>query len=141
MEEKNQKPILSYRSALPADRKIHFGFCMFLKGFGASFYTMRDRIVYGTTPFSEWELHGIDGMIRRFKPEYKGLLCDFFDRISREERSRFVSFMVKDGGMSKTTCYSRFRTFNFAPWEMRGILALERMYLKSEAYVSEINRG
>lgn len=130
-DEKNSKPILSYRSQLPADRKVHFGFCEFLKGFGASFYTMRDRIIYGTTTFDEWELKGVDGMMREYAPDYNGLLCDYFDTLTRDERGKFVAYMIEKGGMGKTSCYARFRTFNFAPWEMRGLLALERMYLDS----------
>lgn len=129
-DEKIAKPILSYRSSLPADRKIHFGFCEFLKGYGASYYTMRDRIIYGTSPIDVWELRGVDGMLRDYAPNYNGLLCEYFDTLSPEERGRFVNYMIETGGMGRTSCYARFRTFNFAPWEMRGLLALEQLYLE-----------
>lgn len=128
-EKKIEKPILSYRSQLPSDRKVHFMFCEFLKGFGASYYTMRDRIIYRTSPIDEWELRGVERMMREYAPGYHGLLCDYFDTLSRDERGQFVAYMMEKGGMSKTNCYARFRTFNFAPWEMRGLLALERVFL------------
>ena len=98
-DEKISKPILSYRSQLPADRQMQYGFCDFLRGYGASFYTMRDRIIYGTSPIDEWELRGVERMIREFDPGYKGLLLDFYDQLSRDERGRFVGYMVEQGGM------------------------------------------
>ena len=136
-DEKISKPILSYRSQLPADRQMQYGFCDFLRGYGASFYTMRDRIIYGTSPIDEWELRGVERMIREFDPGYKGLLLDFYDQLSRDERGRFVGYMVEQGGMSRRSCYDRFRTFNFATWEVFGLLRCEELYLHPEKHFTE----
>ena len=136
-DEKISKPILSYRSNLPDDRQVQFGFCDFLRGYGASYYTMRDRIIYGSSPIDEWEVRGVEQMIREFAPDYKGLLTDFYNRLSREERGRFVSYMVEQGGMSRTSCYDRFRSFNFFTWEVWGLLRCEEYYLHQEKHFTE----
>ncbi len=104
------------------------------------FEKYHDRIIYGTSPIDVWELRGVDGMLRDYAPNYNGLLCEYFDTLSPEERGRFVNYMIETGGMGRTSCYARFRTFNFAPWEMRGLLALEQLYLerlKGEAVPKE----
>lgn len=128
-EEKIEKPIPSYRSKLPSDRRVLFGFCERLKAWGASYYTMRDRIVYGTTKFEKWELRGVKELMNEFDPEYEGSVSDYFQSLGRNKRSRFVSFMKEHGGMSRSSCYHRFRMGKFAEWEMKGLWKCEEEYL------------
>lgn len=122
MTEKETKQTLRCRlEAL--DRQQLAAFCSFLGFNGASFYTMRDKLVYDTGWFDEWELKGVEGMIREFDPDYRGEAKDYF--AEARDKSLFIQYMVEKGGMGKTTCYQRFKIFNFKKWEVTG---LEKMF-------------
>lgn len=97
-------------------------FCSLLSLHGASFYTMRDKLMYGTGSFERWEIVGVERMIRSFMPGYDGPLEEFFDRM--EEKVRFLQYMADEGGMCRTSCYNRFRPFNFKKWEVAGLLGM-----------------
>lgn len=120
--EKETKPTLQCRlEAL--DKQQLAAFCSYLGLHGASFYTMRDKLVYETGTFDLWEEKGVEGMIREFDPTYEGDVKDYFDTVA--DKTPFIQFMVEKGGMGKTTCYQRFKFFNFKKWEVVG---LERLF-------------
>lgn len=108
------------------DKQQLTAFCSYLGLHGASFYTMVNKLVRGAGTFDLWEEKGVEGMIREFDPCYKGDAKDFFDSI--DEKAPFIQFMVETGGMGKTTCYQRFKAFNFKKWEVTGLERLARAF-------------
>lgn len=109
------------------DKQQKVAFCSYLGLHGASFYTMRDKLVYGTGWFALWELKGVEGMIREFDPDYEGEAEDFIARDG--EKTAFATYMAETGGMSKTTCYQRFKIFNFKKWEVVGLERMFRLFM------------
>lgn len=101
------------------DKQQLTAFCSYLGLHGASFYTMRDKLMYETGTFDLWEEKGVEGMIRAFDPEYSGEARDYFDTLA--DKTPFIQYMVETGGMGKTTCYQRFKAFNFKKWEVMGL--------------------
>lgn len=108
------------------DKQQLTAFCSYLGLHGASFYTMVNKLVRGAGTFDLWEERGVEGMIREFAPDYTGEAKDFFDSI--EEKAPFIQYMVETGGMGKTTCYQRFKAFNFKKWEVTGLEQLARSF-------------
>lgn len=109
-------------------------FCSFVGLYGANFYTVRDKLLYLNRDFRRWEIVGIERMVREFAPCYDGEIKDFFDRI--EEKSRFVRFM-EEGGMSQSSCYQRFKVFNFKKWEIIGLYGLLDLFLREHLKIEE----
>lgn len=125
---KNQrKAVEIYRLGLMASQDA-VPFCSFLIEYGASFYTMRDKLVYGNRLFDPWERKGIQKMIADFAPDYRGKPQDFFGALDCKER--FVAYMVEKGGMGRTSCYTRFKAFNFRHWEILGLDSLYEKFLQ-----------
>ena len=79
------------------DKQQKVAFCSYLGLHGASFYTMRDKLVYGTGWFDLWELKGVEGMIREFDPDYEGEAEDFIARDG--EKTAFATYMAETGGI------------------------------------------
>lgn len=109
-------------------------FCSFVGLYGANFYTVRDKLLYLNRDFRRWEIVGIERMVREFAPCYDGEIKDFFDRV--EEKSRFVQFM-KERGMSPSSCYQRFKVFNFKKWEIIGLYGLLDLFLREHLKIEE----
>lgn len=110
-------------------------FCSFVGLYGANFYTVRDKLLYSNRDFRKWEIVGIDRMVREFKPGYEGELKDFFERV--DEKVRFVRFMEEEGDMSPSSCYQRFKVFNFKKWEIIGLYGLLDIFLKEHLKIKE----
>ena len=104
------------------DKQQMTALCSYLGLHGASFYTMRDKLMYETGTFDLWEEKGVEGMIREFDPEYDGEVKDYFEFLT--DKTPFIQYMVERGGMGKTTCYQRFKVFNFKKWEVMGLQRL-----------------
>ena len=104
------------------DKQQLTALCSYLGLHGASFYTMRDKLMYETGTFDIWEEKGVEGMIREFDPEYDGEVKDYFESLA--DKTPFIQHMVENGGMGKTTCYQRFKAFNFKKWEVMGLKRL-----------------
>lgn len=109
-------------------------FCSFVGLYGANFYTVRDKLLYLNRDFRRWEIVGIERMVREFAPCYDGEIKDFFDRV--EEKSRFVQFM-EERGMSPSSCYQRFKVFNFKKWEIIGLYGLLDLFLREHLKIEE----
>lgn len=126
--EKETKEVLKYRLQ-ELDRQQLVAFCSFVSLHGASFYTLRDKLVYGTDTFCRWEEVGLRRLIQEFMPDYQGTPEDFFDSI--DEKTAFVQFMVEKGGMGRTTVYQRFKLFKFKKWEVEGLLPLFDRFMET----------
>lgn len=125
--ENKTKEVLKYRLQ-ELNKQDLANFCSYISLHGASFYTMRDKLVYGTDTFSPWEEKGLKKMIQEFMPSYQGKTEDFFDEI--EEKTSFVQYMIEQGGMGRTTCYQRFKLFNFKKWEIEGLVPLLERFIE-----------
>ena len=64
---------------------------------------------------------------REFDPDYEGEAEDFIARDG--EKTAFATYMAETGGMSKTTCYQRFKIFNFKKWEVVGLERMFRLFM------------
>lgn len=113
------------------DRQQLLSFCSFVSLYGASFYTMRDKMMRNTSDFCHWEVTGIEKMISDFAPDYKGEPEEFFEQL--EEKSDFVQYMCANGEISRASCYQRFKLFNFKRWEVVGLSNLLDRYLTEHA--------
>lgn len=113
------------------DRQELTAFCSYVGLHGANFYTVRDKLLYQDRQFRRWEVVGIDRMIHGFAPDYDGAPEDFFDRV--EGKVRFVRYMEEEGEMSPSSCYQRFKDFNFKKWEVIGLDGLLDQFLKEHA--------
>ena len=109
------------------DKQQLTALCFYLGLHGASFYTMRDKLVYGVGGFDYWELKGVKGMIAEFDPIYEGEVEKFYD--SCTQKQQFIQFMLDKGGMGRTSAYQRFRLFNFKKWEIEGLENLLGLFL------------
>lgn len=109
------------------DRQQLTALCSYLGLHGASFYTMRDKLVYGVGGFDYWELKGVKGMIGEFDPLYEGKTECFYECCPQKQQ--FIQFMLDKGGMGRTSAYQRFRLFNFKKWEIEGIENLLNRFL------------
>ena len=87
--------------------------------------------MYQTGGFDYWEIVGVEQMIKNFAPGYKGTPEDFFE--SLEEKKEFVLHMCEVGGMSRTSCYQRFKMFNFKRWEIIGLANLLDRFCEDHA--------
>ena len=109
------------------DRQQLTALCSYLGLHGASFYTMRDKLVYEVGSFDYWELKGVKGMIGEFDPIYEGEIENFYESCAKKQQ--FIQFMLEKGGMGRTSAYQRFRHFNFKKWEIEGLETLLDMFL------------
>lgn len=125
--EKETNPILQYRLE-ELDRQQLTALCSYLGLHGASFYTMRDKLVYGIGKFDYWELKGVKEMIHEFDPIYEGEPDEFYE--SCTQKVQFIQFMIDKGGMGKSSAYHRFRMFNFKKWEVLGLEYLLGQFLE-----------
>ena len=105
-------------------------FCSFLVGYGANFYTMRDKLLYRERLFNAFEVVGLQSMIQEYDSSYQGEISNFWNTLT--EKSRFVKYMMEHGGIGRTSCYSRFSAFNFKPWELIGLEQLLTVFLEKK---------
>lgn len=102
-------------------------FCSYLVGYGANFYTMRDKLLYRERLFSSWEMVGLQKIIQEYDSSYQGEVSAYWNTLT--EKSSFVKFMT-EWGFGRTSCYSRFSAFNFKPWELIGLEQLLTIFLE-----------
>lgn len=86
--------------------------------------------------FRAWELRGVDRLIRDYVAERRLPLAYLADPtkfyVHLPVKAPFVRYL-KERGMSRFTCGTRFRIFNFKPWEREGVASILENYLKKSS--------
>lgn len=94
--------------------------------------------------FRAWELRGVDGLIRDYVAEHRLPLAYLANPmkfyVNLPVKAPFVRYM-KERGMSRFTCSTRFRIFNFKPWEQEGVASILENYLKKASGEGGQNNG
>lgn len=103
----------------------------FMEGFDMPRSTSYNRMFrqgYGSG-FEEWELMGVNNVIRSFCEEYglkvpseKNMKKFYLEKLDGL-RDQFCTYLTQRG-MSRSTCIYRFRNWNFKKWEQVGIRSI-----------------